>query len=216
MNTQIQESLAEINDKLIRMSDQVIAAINDSVEVLVDQDLERAQQIREDDVQINSMRWEIEDDCIHLIATQQPVASDLRELIALLTINTELERIGDYAAGIAKITQLIGEEKHIKPLVDIPRMKDIAVGMIENSIQAFIKHDEKAARRIHAQDDDIDSLYNQVHRELLSFMLEKPGQISICTHLLWTAHNLERIGDRATNICERIIYLVSGEMAEDL
>lgn len=216
MNTQIQESLEEINDKLIRMADQVIAAINDSVEVLVDQDLERAQQIRDDDQQINSMRWEIEDDCINLIATQQPVASDLRELIALLTINTELERIGDYAAGIAKITQLIGEDAHIKPLIDIPRMKDIAVDMIENSIQAFVKHDESAARRIHGQDDDIDTLYNQVHRELLSFMLEKPAHISICTHLLWTAHNLERIGDRATNICERIIYLVSGEMAEDL
>ena len=216
MNTLIQEQIEEINRKLLEMSKKVISAIDESVNVLVDQDLEKAKLIKKEDKIINSLRWEIEDDCINLIATQQPVASDLRELIALLTINTELERIGDYAAGIAKITIMIGKEKHVKPLIDIPRMRDIAVDMIENAMKAYANHNEASARMIHSQDDDIDELYNQVYRELISFMIEKPGNISQCTHLLWVSHNLERIGDRVTNICERIIYLVAGEMAEDL
>lgn len=216
MNTITQEQIEEINQKLIDMSEKVISAIEESVDALVDQDLKKAKLIKKEDKIINDIRWEIEDDCINLIATQQPVASDLRELIALLTINTELERIGDYAAGIAKITLMIGDEKHVKPLIDVPRMREIAVDMVENSMKAYVNHNEKSARMIHSQDDDIDDLYNQVYRELLSFMIENPDNISQCTHLLWASHNLERIGDRVTNICERIIYLVSGEMAEDL
>lgn len=198
------------------MSGKVITAIDESVNALKDQDLAKAKKIKKGDKHINALRWEIEDDCIHLIATQQPVASDLRELIALLTINTELERIGDYAVGIAKVALMIGKEKLVKPMIDIPRMRDVAVDMIENAMKAYVDHNEASAREIHAQDDVIDDLYNQVYRELISYMLEKPGNISQCTHLLWVSHNLERIGDRVTNICERIIYLVSGEMAEDL
>lgn len=216
MTTLIQGQVEEINQKLIDMSKKVISAIDESVNALIDQDFEKAKLIKKEDKVINSIRWEIEDDCINLIATQQPVASDLRELIALLTINTELERIGDYASGIAKITLMIGKEKHVKPLIDIRRMREIAVDMIENAIKAYVNHNEQSARLIHSQDDDIDDLYNQVYRELISFMIEKPVNISQCTHLIWAAHNLERIGDRVTNICERIIYLVAGEMAEDL
>jgi len=216
MNTVTQENIDKINDKLLNMADLVTNAVNDSVDSLVYKDFEMAKRIRREDKIINDLRWEIEDDCINLIATQQPVASDLRELVALLTINTELERIGDYAAGISKIVKMIGDEKHVKPLIDIPRMRDIAVDMIENSIKAYINNNEKSARMIHSQDDDIDDLYDQVYRELMCFMIEKPENITQCTYLLWAAHNLERIGDRVTNICERIIYLVSGELAEDL
>jgi len=216
MNTLLQNNIDEINQKLVKMSQMVVTAVDDSVGALIDKDFKRAKEIKRNDKIINNIRWEIEEDCINLIATQQPVASDLRELIALLTINTELERIGDYAAGIAKIVGMIGDQKPVKPLVDIPRMRDITTDMVENSMKAYINHNEKSARLIYSQDDDVDELYDQVYRELLSFMIEKPNSISQCTHLLWISHNLERIGDRVTNICERIIYLVSGERAEDL
>lgn len=216
MTTLIQENLLELHDKLNRMAEMVLISVNESIDSLVHKDVEKAKQIKKQDKKINTIRWQIEEDCIKLIATQQPVASDLRELIALLYIITELERIGDYAAGISKLTILIGDEKHIKSLIDIPRMKDIAVDMIENSMKAYINKDAKSARMIHSQDDDIDDLYNQVQRELISYMIENPRYITQSTYLIWVAHNLERMGDRVTNICERIIYVATGERADDL
>lgn len=216
MTTLIQENILELHGKLDRMAELVLDAVNGSVDSLVDKDVDRAKQIKKDDKNINSIRWEIEEDCITLIATQQPVASDLRELIALLNIITELERIGDYAAGISKLTIVIGDEPHIKPLIDIPRMKDIAVKMIESSMEAYINKDERAARDIHFQDDAIDELYHQINRELISYMIENPSTITQCTYLVWVAHNIERMGDRVTNICERVIYLATGERADDL
>lgn len=214
--TEIQNNLFELHAKLNEMADMVVTAVNSSVDALVDKDVVSAKRIRHEDKLINKIRWDIEERCITLIATQQPVASDLRELIALLYLITELERIGDYAAGIAKITRLIGDDEHVKPLIDIPRMRDIAADMIQNSMKAYTQRSETTARMIHSQDDDIDQLYNQVYRELISYMIEKPSNITQCTHLLWVAHNLERMGDRVTNICERIIYLITGERADDL
>ena len=216
MTTLIQESLTDLQVKLNEMAGMVVDSMNGSIESLVEKDVERAKQIKKEDKNINNIRWDIEEDCIHLIATQQPVASDLRELIALLNIITELERIGDYAAGIAKITMLIGDEKHVKSFIDIPRMKEIAVDMVENSMKAYINRDAISARMIHSQDDDIDDLYHQVYRELISFMIENPTNITQCTYLVWVAHNIERMGDRVTNICERIIYHSTGERADDL
>ncbi len=216
MRTFIQDHLDELQDKVNEMAEMVISAVDGSVDALTEKDVERAKIIKKEDKLINNQRWEIEEDCINLIATQQPVASDLRELIALLNIITELERIGDYAAGISKLTILIGGDNHIKPLIDIPRMRDIAIDMIENSMKAYAKRSEKSARLIHSQDDDMDDLYNQVNRELISYMIEKPSKITQCTYLVWVAHNLERMGDRVTNICERVIYLASGERADDL
>lgn len=216
MTTKIQGKLLKLHGKLNRMAEMVLDAVNESIDSLVDKDVEKAKQIKKEDKFINKIRWEIEEDCINLIATQQPVASDLRELIALLNIITELERIGDYAAGISKLTILIGNEKHIKSLIDIPRMKDIAVDMIENSMKAYINKDAKSAKMIHSQDDDIDRLYDQIQRELISYMIENPSYITQSTYLIWVAHNLERVGDRVTNICERIIYLATGEHADDL
>lgn len=216
MTTVIQENITELQGKLTKMAEMVVSAVTDSVDALKEKDIDSAKKIKKNDQLINNLRWEIEEDCINLIATQQPVASDLRELIALLNIITELERIGDYAAGISKITILIGDEEHVKPLIDIPRMRDIAVDMIESSIKAYTNRNEKSARLIHSQDDDVDDLYNQVYRELISFMIEKPANITQCTYLVWVSHNIERMGDRVTNICERIIYLATGERADDL
>lgn len=216
MTTVIQENIIELQGKLTKMAEMVVSAVTDSVDALKEKDIDSAKKIKKNDQLINNLRWEIEEDCINLIATQQPVASDLRELIALLNIITELERIGDYAAGISKITILIGNEEHVKPLIDIPRMRDIAVDMIESSIKAYINRNEKSARMIHSQDDDVDDLYNQIYRELISYMIEKPANITQCTYLVWVSHNLERMGDRVTNICERIIYLATGERADDL
>lgn len=216
MNTVIQENIKELHEKLNNMTKMVVSAVDQSVNALAERDIDKAKLIRKEDKLINKIRWDIEERCITLIATQQPVASDLREIIALLYIITELERIGDYAAGIAKITMMIGNDDHVKPLIDIPRMRDLAVDMIQNAMKAYMNRNEESARMIHGQDDDIDQLYDQVYRELISFMLEKPGTITQSTHLLWVTHNLERMGDRVTNICERIIYLASGERADDL
>lgn len=216
MNSAIQENLKELHERLDLMTKSVVSAVDQSVTALAEKDVDKAKLIKKEDKLINKMRWDIEERCITLIATQQPVASDLRELIALLYIVTELERIGDYAAGICKITVLIGNDEHVKPLIDIPRMRDLAMDMIQNAMKAYTTRNEKSARLIHGQDDDIDHLYNQVYRELISFMIEKPSNITQCTYLLWVTHNLERIGDRVTNICERVIYLATGEHADDL
>lgn len=216
MNSVIQKNLKELHDRLDQMTKSVVSAVDQSVTALAEKDVDKAKRIKKEDKLINKMRWDIEERCITLIATQQPVASDLRELITLLYIVTELERIGDYAAGISKITVLIGNEEHVKLLIDIPRMRDLAIDMIQNAMKAYTSRNEKSAILIHGQDDDIDHLYNQVYRELISFMIEKPSNITQCTYLLWVTHNLERIGDRVTNICERVIYLATGEHADDL
>ncbi len=216
MTTTIQENLKELQKKVTEMSDMVIVAVDHSIEALVNKDIEKANSVRKNDKHINNIRWEIEEKCIALIATQQPVASDLRELVSMLYIITELERIGDYASGISKLTVKIGQDEHVKPLIDIPRMKDHALRMIQGCTKAYINKDEEMARKIHSDDDDIDDLYRQINRELIGFMIEKPSTITQCTYLVWIAHNIERMGDRVTNICERIIYLASGERADDL
>ncbi len=216
MTTTIQENLKELQRKVTVMSDMVIVAVDHSITALVEKDIEKAKNVRKDDTRINAIRWEIEERCIALIATQQPVASDLRELVSMLYIITELERIGDYASGISKLTIKIGQDEHVKPLIDIPRMKDHALNMIKGSTKAYINRDEEMARKIHSDDDNIDNLYKQINRELISYMIEKPATITQCTYLVWIAHNIERMGDRVTNICERIIYLASGERADDL
>jgi len=142
------------------------------------------------------------------------MASDLRRLAAILHIVTDLERMGDYAAGIAHICVQIGEQPHIKPLIDIPRMAELAVSMLRRSLNAFIERDVMAAEMIAAEDDEVDALYQQVYRELLTIMLANPRTIDQATHLLWAAHNLERVADRVQNICERVVFVVTGRMQE--
>jgi len=214
MRTTFHKRLREIQDDILVMGSMVSKAIIRSVEALKSRDIKAANQIIADDQGINRKRFEIEESCIELIATQQPMATDLRTITAILNITTEIERIGDYAVGIARIVILIGNEPLIKPLVDIPLMAKKTVDMLDRCLQAFINRDAEAAKKIAREDDEIDNLYDQIFRELLSIMAEDPKTITRATRLMWTAHNLERAADRVTNICERVVYIVTGKMEE--
>jgi phosphate transport system protein len=169
--------------------------------------------VREDDF-IDQKRFEIEERCIDIIATQQPIARDLRTIIALLHITQELERMGDYAEGIAKISIMMGDTPLLKPLIDIPRMADKSTQMLRKSLEALSDRDVVKAQQVCNDDDEVDALYDQVYRELLLYMIQDPQTIQRATWLLWAAHDLERIADRATNIAERVIYSVTGKMVE--
>jgi phosphate transport system protein len=204
------QHLRELQDHVLAMGSMVEIALTRSVEALKNRDLELAQRVIDDDRLIDHKRFEIEEECIDLIVTQQPLASDLRIIIAVLNIIVDLERIGDHAEGIAKISIMIGNEPPLKPLIDLPRMAELTGNMLRRVLQAFIAHDAVAAGQICAEDDMIDNLYDQVFRELLVFMAEDPKTITRATRLIWVAHNLERSADRVTNIGERIIYVVTG------
>ncbi len=206
--------LREIQDDILAMGSMVSKAISRSIEALKNRDLELAQQVIADDKKINHKRFEIEEKCVELIATQQPMASDLRIILAVLNILSEVERIGDYAEGIAKIAIMIGDEPPLKPLIDIPRMAERTMYMLRRSLDAFVNRDAEAARKISTEDDIVDQLYDQVFRELLTFMAEDPKTITRATRLIWVAHNLERAADRVTNICERVVFVVTGKMEE--
>ena len=214
IRTEYHRKLRLIQDEVLSIGSMVAKAITNSIEALKNRDLEAARQIVEGDKKINRKRFEIEEKCIQLIATQQPMASDLRSIICILSIITELERIGDYAEGISKIVIMIGDEPLLKPLIDVPRMAEKMNDMLRRSLDAMMNHDADAARSIAIEDDEIDNLYNQVFRELLTFMIEDPKTITRATRLIWVAHNLERSADRVTNICERVVYLVTGKMEE--
>ena len=209
-----QRQLRETQDAVLVMGSMVGKAIERSVDSLKNRDLDLAQRVVSEDRLINNQRFEIEDQCLLLIATQAPLASDLRMLAAALNIITDLERMADHAAGIAKIAIMIGHEPPIKPLIDIPRMSVIAQEMLQGALEAFTNRDVEAAMAISRRDDEVDDLYNQVYRELLLIMMNDTHTIDRATHLLWAAHNLERIADRVTNICERVAFLVTGRMQE--
>jgi phosphate transport system protein len=196
------------------MGNNVVKSIGRAIEALKKRDLVLAHQIIADDAHINRQRFSIEDKCIGLIAAQQPMASDLRLIVAVLNIANELERIGDYAEGIAKIVIMIGDEPPLKPLIDIPRMAEITLEMISQGLQSFITRDVELAMRVVRLDGVVDSLYDQVFRELLTFMMVGPKTTNRATRLIWVAHNLERAADRATNICERVVYTITGKMDE--
>jgi phosphate transport system protein len=214
IRTTFHKRLQEIQDDILVMGDMVEKAINRSILALKQRDLAMAHQIIADDLKINEKRFDIEEKCIQLIATQQPMASDLRVIICVLNIITELERIGDYAVGTAKIVVMIGDEPPLKPLIDLPRMAEKTIEMLSRSLNAFIDRDAEAARKISAEDDEVDNLYSQVFRELLTYMAEDPKTITRATRLIWVAHNLERSADRVTNICERVVFVVTGKMEE--
>jgi phosphate transport system protein len=206
--------LERLQDEVLILGSMVDKAITRSVDALRMRDVDAARTLRAEDVLINRKRFEIEEATLLQIATQQPMASDLRRLAAILHIVTDLERMGDYAAGIAQICIEIGDQPHIKPLIDIPRMGDKAVSMLRRSLDAFVDRDVAAAEAIAGEDDDVDALYQQVYRELLTIMLANPRTIDQATHLLWVAHNLERVADRVQNICERVVFVVTGRMRE--
>jgi phosphate transport system protein len=206
--------LHELQDELLVMGSMVEKALERSMEALKNRNLELARQVIADDAKINQKRFDIEEKCVDLIVTQQPMASDLRIIIAVLNIIIDLERIADHAEGNAKIAVMIGNEPPLKPLIDLPRMNQKTAEMLRRSLDTFINRDAEAARRIVDEDDEIDNLYDQVFRELLTFMAEDGRTITRATRLIWVAHNLERSADRVTNICERVIYVVTGKMEE--
>ena len=183
-----------------------------AIDALKTRDLAESRQVIKEDDYIDQKRYEVEERCVDLIATQQPMAGDLRNIIALMHISVELERMGDYAEGISKISLLMGANPPLKPLIDIPKMSDLATLMLRNSIDALVSRDVIKANQVLLDDDEVDALYNRVYRDLLVFMTEDPNTIERATYLLWIAHDLERIADRATNIAERVIYLVTGKI----
>jgi len=212
--TAFHKRLREIQDDILVMGSMVSKATTRSIEALKNRDIDLARQVVADDKKVNRKRFEIEEKCVELIATQQPMASDLRIILAVLNIISEIERIGDYAEGIAKIAIMIGDEPPLKPLIDIPRMAEQTVDMLSRSLDAFINRDAESAKKISTEDDMVDQLYDQVFRELLTFMAEDPKTITRATRLIWVAHNLERAADRVTNICERVVFVVTGKMEE--
>jgi phosphate transport system protein len=212
--TTYHKHLRDIEEDVLAMGNDVVKAIDRAIGSLQRRDLTLAHQIIADDAQINEQRFSIEEKCIELIATQQPMASDLRIIVAVLSIITELERIGDYAEGIAKIVVMIGDEAPLKPLIDIPRMGEITLEMINTSLQSFVTRDVSLAMKAVSLDSVVDGLYDQVFRELLTFMMVDPKTTNRATRLIWVAHNLERAADRATNICERVVFTVTGKMEE--
>ena len=211
--TDFDRDLRILNDDLLMLGSMVEKALANAVDALRRRDLESSREVIEQDDLIDRQTYDIEEKCINLIATQQPMAIDLRLVISLLHISVELERMGDYAEGIAKISIAMGDEPPLKPLIDIPRMADLATGMLRRSLDALVDRDVVAAAQVCNDDDQVDALYDQVYHELLTFMIEDPKSIRRATFLLWVAHDLERVADRATNIGERVIFLVTGKFA---
>ena len=210
----LDRDLNAVQDDLLRMGGLLDAAIAKSLEALAKRDQDLARQIIADDAHVNALRFHIEEACLALIATQQPAARDLRAVLAAMIIVSELERMGDYAAGIAKTVLRMGDAPLLKPLIDMPRMADECRAMLRRALDAYVAHDAGMARAVAARDDVIDNLYNQIFRELLSFIVEDPHTTTRALYLLFAAHNLERIGDRAVNISERVIFMTSGELKE--
>jgi phosphate transport system protein len=209
-----ENEIQQIKDEVLLLGSMVEHAIIASVEVLKKRDIKGAEKIIVDDGEINKKRFAIESQLMILIATQQPMAHDLRLLASTMEIISELERMGDYAKGIANINIRMGEEKLLKPLIDIPRMAQIGTSMLHRSLSAFISEDVEAARTIPDEDDEVDALYTQIYRELMLLIIQDPKSIERANWLLWVAHNLERVADRVTNICERTIFIATGEMSE--
>ena len=208
------QELTDLRDSVVAMASMTNKAIDNAVTALAQRDVRLAEQVIASDRAINEHRWRTEEQALLVIATQAPMARDLRMIAAVIHIVTDLERMADHAAGIAKIALQTAEQAPLKPLVDIPRMSEIARTMLHDAITAFIDGDQAAARSIVARDDEVDSLYEQIYRELLTYMLADPTTIDQATHLLWAAHNLERIADRVTNICERVVFAATGQLEE--
>jgi len=214
MTADLEKQIKELEQDVLSLGSMVEGAISRSVECLRKRDLALARQTIRYDEEIDHQRFAIEEDCMRIITTAHPEGSDLRTIISVLHIVTELERMGDYAEGIANIALMIGDQPPLKPLVDIPRMAQKGAEMLRASLQSFLERDVEKAKGICEEDDEVDALYDQVFRELLLFVIERPTTITRATWLIWAAHNLERFADRVTNICERVVFMVTGKMEE--
>jgi phosphate transport system protein len=209
-----ESEIQQVKDEVLLLGSMVEHAIIGSVESLKKRDLKAAEKIISEDREINKKRFDIENQLMVLIATQQPMAHDLRLLASTMEIISELERMGDYAKGIANINIRMGEEALLKPLIDIPRMAQKGADMLHRALTAFVNEDVDVANSIPVEDDEVDALYNQIYRELMLIIIQDPKSIERANWLLWVAHNLERVADRVTNICERTVFIRTGEMNE--
>ena len=210
----LDRGLNQVEENLLRMREMIDRALTRSLKSLADRDQALAREVIDDDELINKIRYAIEEACLALIATQQPTASDLRMIMAIMSVVADLERMGDYAAGISKTVLRMGDEPLLKPLIDIPKMVDLARQMLEASVQALLDQDVPRAREIAARDDEMDDLYQAIFDELVEIMARQPDSVHRATYLLWCAHNLERIGDRVTNIAERVVFVSTGDFKD--
>ncbi|MDE3193546.1 MAG: phosphate signaling complex protein PhoU [Chloroflexota bacterium] len=210
----LDEGLTHLQRDIRSLASLVDVAIERSMRALEYLDQALAREVVEDDAKVNDVRYGIEERGIHLIATQQPIAGDLRFIISVLYIAVELERMGDYCTGIGKIVRLHEGKELLKPLIDLPRMRDVVREMLRDAVDAFIERDAVKAEAVAKRDDEVDALYDQIYRELLTFMLNDPRTIDRATWLIWVAHNFERMGDRIQNICERTVFEVRGVLSE--
>jgi phosphate transport system protein len=206
----IQEHL----ESIIILGSMVEQSLLDAVEALKERDLDRAREVYEHDQVINEKRYEIERKALITVATQQPLATDLRRLASIIDLAGELERIGDYAKGIARIAIRLGDQPPLKELVHIPKMAELTADMLHRAIGAFVELDEATALSIPEEDDQVDDLYNRLYKELLEIMIGDRNTIDRATFHLWVSHNLERAADRVTNICERTVFTTSAELVE--
>jgi phosphate transport system protein len=214
MRKNFEAEIQQLKDELLLMGSMVEEQVMDAVSALNKRNIEASYRIYEVDSRINSKRYAIEEKVMILIATQQPMAHDLRLLASILEVSAELERMGDYAKGIATINIRMGDEPILKPLIDIPFMAQKASDMLHRALTAFVDEDVVTALAIPAEDDEVDGLYTQVYRELMTVVMMDPKTIDKANYLLWTAHNLERFADRVTNLCERTIFIATGVMQE--
>lgn len=206
------KKLAELNQNLRSLETMVGKMMVDSVGYLLKRNLEASHRIYNNDLFVNQMHVQIEENCIILIATQQPIAADLRYLSSMIDVNNQLERIGDYAKGIARINNLIGNEQLLPPFQYLPRMADLTVSMLHRSVIAFLEHDLETSQTIPGEDDLVDDMFNQIFQEIFPLVQHEPQAFKCANYLLWVAHNIERTADRVTNICERTIYNLTGQL----
>ena len=214
VRTTFEHEIQELKDEILILGSLVEQALLEAVETLKKRDLAGSEKIISGDQVINDKRFELENRVMIVIATQQPMARDLRVLASFLEVISELERMGDYAKGIAVINQRMGDQPLLKPLIDLPRMARKGADMLHRALAAFVSEDAEAARQIPAEDDEIDGLYEQIYRELMTYILSDARSIERANWLLWAAHNLERFADRVTNICERTEFIVTGQYRE--
>jgi phosphate transport system protein len=208
------KGLQGLQDGVLEMGSMVDRQIERAMQALIDRDIPLAEAVIRDDAVVNRTRFYLDNICLSLLAMQAPMASDLRLIVSVLSMITDLERMGDHAEGNAKIVLLMRDEPLVKPLVDIPAMARIGRNMLKDVLDAFVQRDADAAYKVGAMDDEVDVLNDRVYRDLVEIMVKDPSTVEACTHLLWTAHNLERIADRSTNIAERVVFTATGMLPE--
>lgn len=214
LRSEFDRAMNQLNASLTAMGELVRTSIRRSVQALEEQDVNRADEVLQAEDLVNVMHYDIDDACLRLLATEQPVATDLRQIVGALNVIAQLERIGDLAVHVARVAQRLASEQLIKRLIDIPLMADETCAMVQDSVRSFVTRDRALAESVAVRDNKVDEMYAQLFRELLTSMIETPKNITQATSLLFVAKQLERAGDHTTNICEAVIFVVTGRHAD--